>query len=149
LDAAWDKKCDLAESPAILVEVPPRHASDGGSGRRATVRALLESPLIEYIDLTTAVANRATDLTGQFPKVTNLDAIHLATAIFGGCELFVTMNTDEYPMGETVGGVLIVTPSEACERLADVLDPPTSEPAPDDEAGEQPTLFVGVEDVRT
>jgi len=140
LDAVWDGRCDLVESPAILVEVLPRHPSDDGSGRRATVRAMLESRFVQYIELSTTVANIANDLTVRFPKVRGMDSIHLATAIFGGCELFVTTNTNEYPMGETVNGVLILTPADAGERLAHVLNPARGQVGEDHGQENQPTL---------
>lgn len=126
LDAAWDDAIQLVESPAILVEVPPRHRNDGGRGKRELVLAQLDSSKVNYIDLTTIVARKAADITVSYPQIRNLDAIHLATAVVGGAQYFVTANTRDFPVGQLVDGVRIVTPEDAVSTLR---------------RGEQPTLF--------
>jgi hypothetical protein len=117
LDAVWDDRLDLVESPAILVEVLPRHDSDDGSGKRQLVLAQLESSHVQFIDLSTTIARKAAEISVGYPKVKNLDAIHLATAIIGEADLFVTTNSTQFPMGECLDGVLVVTPAEALSRL--------------------------------
>jgi len=117
LDAAWDGAIHLVESPAILVEVPPRHRNDDGSGKRELILAQLDSSKVNYIDLTMSVARKAADITVSYPQVRNLDAIHLATAVVGGARYFVTANTHDFPVGQQIEGVRIVTPAEAVMAL--------------------------------
>lgn len=117
LDGAWDGSFQLVESPAILVEVLPRHPWDGGSGKRQTILAMLESEHIEYVDLTNMTARLAADLSTHYSHIHGMDAVHLATAIKGGADFFVTQNIHDFPMGERVQGVEIVTPETAVERL--------------------------------
>ncbi len=55
----------LVESTAILAEVQPAHGTDPSRHARDTVRALLESPATQLIDVSTAVARKAGELRGK------------------------------------------------------------------------------------
>lgn len=70
----------LVESTAILAEVQPAHGTDPSRHARDTVRALLESPATQLLDVSTAVARKAGELRGKHGLKT-WDAVHLATAI--------------------------------------------------------------------
>ncbi len=111
-----DKEIQLVESPLILVEVPPTHANDRGDGKRSLIRGLLESAEVDYIDLTSAIARRAGDYLPSYGLKT-MDAIHLATAVHAHVDALVTLNTKDFPMGETVDGVPVLTPEAFLRRF--------------------------------
>lgn len=126
LEKIEEGEIELWESPLILAEVLPTHPSDGGSGKRALIRGLLESATVEYIDMTSAVGIKAGDYAvayGLHPA----DAILLATAVFGKVDGFVTLNTDDFPIGKVVDGVPILTPEGALARF---FSEPSQPPLP-------------------
>lgn len=93
----------LVESTAILTEVLPHHARDTPAHGRAreSVRALLESPATQLVDVSTVVARRAGALRAEFGLKT-WDAIHLATALLARVDvLFVRDN--RFPFGDYEG----------------------------------------------
>ena len=66
--AAVDRgEIKLVESTAILAEVLPHHARDTETHKRARegVRALLESPETQLVDVTTVVARKAGELRAE------------------------------------------------------------------------------------
>jgi len=118
LEHIQDGEIQLVESPAILAEVPPKHESDNasGGGKRLLIRGLLESEGVEYVDLTTAVARKAGDYMVSY-GLNSMDAIHLATAVLGNVDALVTLNTQDFPMGQSVEGVLVLSPEDFLRRF--------------------------------
>ena len=94
----------LVESAAILTEVLPRHARDTESHKRAreAVRALLESPDTELVDVSTVVARKAGDLRAKHAGLKTWDAIHLATAILAGVDVLIVRDS-KFPAGDYEG----------------------------------------------
>jgi len=93
----------LVESTAILVEVLARHPRDTEVHARAreAIRALLESPETQLVDVSTAVARKAADLrVGHGLKT--WDAVHLATAILAGVDVLIVRD-HQFPLGEYEG----------------------------------------------
>lgn len=113
LERIEDGEVQLVESPTILTEVPPKHESDtgGSTGKRQLIRGLLESDRVDYVDVTTAVARRAGDYMVSY-ALESMDAIHLATGVHAAVDAVVTLNTQDFPMGETVDGVPVLTPDD-------------------------------------
>lgn len=93
----------LVESTAILAEVLPHRVSDKDPHKRAreTIRALLESPDTQLVDVTTVVARKAGDLRSGFGLKT-WDAIHLATAVLAGVDVLVVRD-HKFPFGHYEG----------------------------------------------
>lgn len=87
--AAVDRReITLVESTAILAEVQPEHKTDPSRHARDTVRALLESPATQLIDVSTASAREAGELRVKH-GLTTWDAVHLATAILGSVDVLI------------------------------------------------------------
>lgn len=102
--AAVDRgEVTLVESTAILAEVQPQHTGDTDSHAlaRETVRALLESPMTQLVDVSTAVARKAGNLRVAH-GLTTWDAVHLATAVLAGVDVLVVRD-GRFPMGEYEG----------------------------------------------
>lgn len=93
----------LVESTAILAEVLPRHVHDTETHKRARegVRALLESPDTQLVDVTTVVARKAGDLRAKFGLQT-WDAIHLATAVLARVDVLIVRD-HKFPFGDYEG----------------------------------------------
>ena len=89
----------LVESTAILAEVQPGHTRDSEQHRRAreSVRALLESPTTQLVDVSTAVARKAGSLRVRHGMKT-WDAVHLATAILERVDVLVVRD-GKFPNG--------------------------------------------------
>lgn len=102
--AAVDRgEISLVESTAILAEVQSGHARDTDSHARAreAVRALLESPETQLVDVSTAVARKAGDLRVKH-GLTTWDAVHLATAVLAGVDVLVVRDS-KFPKGRFEG----------------------------------------------
>lgn len=93
----------LVESTAILAEVLPHHARDTETHKRARegVRALLESPDTQLVDVTTVVSRMAGDLRAEFGLKT-WDAIHLATAVLSRVDVLIVRD-HKFPVGAYEG----------------------------------------------
>lgn len=93
----------LVESTAILTEVIPRHANDtsGHATARSSVRALLEDPATELVDVSTPIARKAAELRVRHGLKT-WDAVHLATAILAKADVLVVRD-GKFPEGEYQG----------------------------------------------
>lgn len=104
LFAAVDRgELALVESTAILTEVLPEHTTDTEAHRfaREGARALLESPMTELVDVSTAVARKAGDLRVEFGLKT-WDAVHLATAVIARVDVLVVRD-GKWPEGDYEG----------------------------------------------
>lgn len=100
--AAVDRgEITLVESTAILAEVQPLHETDPSRHARDTVRALLESPVTQLIDISTAVARKAGELRVKHGLKT-WDAVHLATAIVADVDVLIVRD-HRFPEGEYEG----------------------------------------------
>jgi len=118
-----DELVELVESACILTEVPPTHRDDDGSGKRARILAMLGSEAVDLRPATRAIAERAGDYVvsrGLRP----MDAIHLATAVEAEVVAFVTLDKDDFPIGEVVDGVRIMLP----EQFLQDYFPPNDQP---------------------
>lgn len=93
----------LVESTAILTEVLPHHTRDTETHKRARegVRALLESPDTQLVDVNTVVARKAGDLRAEFGLQT-WDAIHLATAVLARVDVLIVRD-HKFPFGDYEG----------------------------------------------
>lgn len=102
--AAVDRgEVTLVESTAILAEVQPGHTADNASHTRAreAVRALLESPTTELVDVNTVIARKAGHLRVKH-GMTTWDAVHLATAILANVDVLIVRD-GKFPAGDYEG----------------------------------------------
>ena len=108
--AAVDREeVTLVESTAMLAEVQPEHTRDTELHMlaRGTVRALLESPTTELVDVNAVVARKA----GQLRVTHNMstwDAVHLATAIIANVDVLIVRD-GKFPKGN-YEGVYVTAP---------------------------------------
>lgn len=104
----------LVESTAILAEVQPEHRRDAAlhADAREAVRALLESPATQLVDVSTAVARKAGDLRVDH-NLTTWDAVHLATAVVAGVDVLVVRDR-KFPAG-MYEGVYVTGPFDIDE----------------------------------
>lgn len=93
----------LVESTAVLAEVLPSHARDTEAHKRAreAVRALLESPDTQLVDVSTVIARMAGDLRAKFALKT-WDSIHLATAVLARVDVLIVRD-HKFPFGDFEG----------------------------------------------
>ena len=93
----------LVESTVILAEVLVEHPTDTPRHAlaRETLRALLESPETQLVDVSTAVARKAGELRVRHGLKT-WDAVHLATAILARVDVLVVRD-HKFPAGQYEG----------------------------------------------
>lgn len=103
MDAVDKGEVTLVESTAILAEVQPGHREDNArhANARATVRALLESPATELVDVSTPIARKAGELRVEH-RMHTWDAVHLATAILAKVDV-VVVRDGKFPLEECEG----------------------------------------------
>lgn len=91
------------ESTAILAEVLPVHDTDTESHAhsRTAIRALLESPTTNLVDLNVLVARKAGDLRTSLGLKT-WDAVHLSTAVLAGVDVLIVRD-GKFPTGDYEG----------------------------------------------
>jgi predicted nucleic acid-binding protein len=105
----------LVESTAILTEVLPSHTRDTEAHTRARegIRALLESPETQLVDVNAVVARKAGDLRAKHAGLKTWDAIHLATAILARVDVLIVRDS-KFPLG-TYEGVYVSRPFDIDE----------------------------------
>lgn len=102
--AAVDREeVTLVESTAILTEVLPAHDGDAESHAhsRSAIRALLEAPTTQLVDLNIVVARKAAELRFTLGLKT-WDAVHLATAILASVDVLIVRD-GKFPTGDYEG----------------------------------------------
>jgi len=101
--AAIDRgEVTLVESTAILAEVVPQYVTSNRSQlARTAVRALLESPTTQLVDVSTAVARKAGELRVAHGLKT-WDAVHLATAVLADVDVLIVRD-HKFPEGHYEG----------------------------------------------
>ena len=133
----------LVESTAMLAEVQPEHDGDFGPHAltRETVRALLEAPSTELVDVSTVVARKAGDLRVKH-RMSSWDAVHLATAILAKVDVLIVCDGKFRRAGTRACTCPVRSTSticrsyKACSRFVDSGDAP--EHAADSESAIMP-----------
>lgn len=78
----------------VRAEVLVRPLRDGNAALAAWYRELLAGPgLITVLPLDGAIADRAALLRARHPGLHLPDAVHLATALYAGCDFFITSDS--------------------------------------------------------
>lgn len=113
LSALDDGEAMLVESTAIFGEVLPEHGKDITPAARAEIIALLRGPDVQIVDVGLTVATKASQLRVRFGLKT-WDAIHLATAIVSGADIFIGRD-HKFPAGQVVEGVEVRKPFDIFE----------------------------------
>lgn len=96
-------KVDVVTSQLTLLEtiVFPRRNGDTAAEHKFRL-FLTPSSNVTVVPVSETVLEKATDLRAQFPGLKTPDAIHLATGILAGCDLFVTGDQAWSKVGVTV-----------------------------------------------
>lgn len=112
----------LFGSTLLLVEVLGGRFSDlPDSAKESQIVGLLSDPRrITLVQTTFQVGVVARALRSKY-HLAVADAVHLASAIFVGADVFATTNTKDFPVGDSVNGVRIELPRSPTG--ADVLPP--------------------------
>ncbi|MEH0823428.1 MULTISPECIES: type II toxin-antitoxin system VapC family toxin [unclassified Micromonospora] len=99
----------ILTSPLILVEVRGAERSAAFDvSRENYVRRLIDNPRLLLVEFDRTVALKARDLTWRY-QLKPADAIHLASAVVGGADAFMTFDGD-FPCGTNVEGVWVDKP---------------------------------------
>lgn len=86
----------------------------------AILNVLTNPNVITLVQVTRQVAAQARDYRRTY-RLKTPDAVHLAKAVFAEVDLFMTIDTTDFPIGTTVNGVEIALPGSAFR--ASVLPP--------------------------
>lgn len=73
------------------------------------VSAFFEHGFIQWVEVDLVVAREARRLSREY-RLRGADAIHLASAVRAGCQLLMTWNKNDFPIGQTVDGVDVREP---------------------------------------
>ena len=109
--AAEARQFELLTSPLLLVEcLGQRPGATYDAGIEARTLDLLDNPRLIPAEFNRATALRARHLhlTGAIRGT--CDAIHLASAIENEADVFLTFDTDDFPVGQRVDGVWVDEP---------------------------------------
>lgn len=110
--AAEAGQFDLMISSLLLVEClgqPPSPTYDVGSEARAL--ALLDNPRLTPVEFNRSTAIKARQLLLNTTVTGGVcDAIHLASAIEHEADVFLTFDTDDFPVGQRIDGVWVDEP---------------------------------------
>lgn len=79
----------IAVSDVVRLECRVKHVRTGNAGRLAAFDAFFANSDIQLISMTTAVFDRATLIRATY-NYKLADSLHLAAAVIGGCDRFLT-----------------------------------------------------------
>lgn len=109
-DAVAAETLTVASSRIIVVETLVKPLRDGSREIEAQYRELFADSVFRVLEMSPAVFDQAAQLRADF-GLKIADALHAATALRAGCELFITNDADF----RRVGGLPVVV-------LRDLLD---------------------------
>ncbi|HET6909109.1 MAG TPA: type II toxin-antitoxin system VapC family toxin [Mycobacteriales bacterium] len=107
-----DRRFRVVASTLLYAEVcghgDVRAASDQAAVDQK-VSAFFEYGFIEWVEVDLVVAREARRLS-RVHRLRGADAIHLASAIRARCDVLMTWNKNDFPIGQTVEGVEVREP---------------------------------------
>ena len=107
-----DKRFAVVASTLIYAEVCGHgevRAAQDVVAVDATVSAFFESGFISWVEVDLVLARDARRLSREW-RLRGADAIHLASAVRASCDVLMTWNKNDFPIGETVEGVDVREP---------------------------------------
>jgi predicted nucleic acid-binding protein len=111
LRAAEAKQFELLTSPLLFVEcLGQQPSSTYDSGIDARILECLDNPRIVPAEFTRSTALRARQLHLTNTIKGTCDAVHLASAIENEADVFLTFDTDDFPIGQRVEKVWVDEP---------------------------------------
>jgi predicted nucleic acid-binding protein len=109
---AQDKRFVVVASTLIYAEVcghgEVRAAADAVEVDRK-VSAFFEHGFIQWVEVDIAIAREARRLSREH-RLRGADAIHLASAVRASCDVLMTWNKNDFPIGQNVLGVDVREP---------------------------------------
>lgn len=112
LRGGQDKRFVVVASTLLYAEVcghgEVRAAADQAAVDQK-VTAFFEHGFIQWIEVDLVVAREARRLSREY-RLRGADAIHLASAIRASCDVLMTWNKNDFPIGQTVEGVDVRVP---------------------------------------
>lgn len=102
---SWPARCYMRKS-VVTGEV--RAAVDQADVDQR-VSAFFEYGFIQWVDVDLVIAREARRLSRAY-RLRGADAIHLASAIRASCDVLMTWNKNDFPVGQHVDGVDIREP---------------------------------------
>lgn len=85
------------------------HAAQDAAAVDAKVSAFFESGFISWVEVDLVLARDARRLSRVW-RLRGADAIHLASAIRASCDVLMTWNKNDFPIGQTIEGVDVREP---------------------------------------
>ncbi len=107
-----NKRFAVVASTLIYAEVSGHgdvRAAQDAVAVDAKVSAFFESGFISWVEVDLVLARDARRLSREW-RLRGADAIHLASAVRASCEVLMTWNKNDFPIGQTVGGVEVREP---------------------------------------
>lgn len=107
-----EKRFSVVASTLIYAEVcghgEVRAAHDAAAVDQK-ISAFLEHGFLQWVEVDLVIAREARRLS-RAQRLRGPDAIHLASAIRASCDVLMTWNKNDFPVGETVEGVEVREP---------------------------------------
>lgn len=110
MKAVDDGELDVWCSTMVLVELPKVLEPQLPVERIVALTESLRSSRIEWVPLTVSIAMKARELGLEHALAPAHDAAILATAVEVGASTLLTENREDFPVGQTVGGVHVAEP---------------------------------------
>jgi len=113
LRGGQDKRFVVVASTLLYAEVcghgEVRAAQDQAAVDQK-ISAFFEHGFIHWVEVDLVIAREARRLS-RAHRLRGADAIHLASAIRATCDALMTWNKNDFPIGQTIEGVEVRTPS--------------------------------------
>jgi len=93
-------------STLVLVEVRPIDSDNPQHERIVSELFDTDRPYLQFYTVSQPIARRARELAAQFKQLTNPDAVHLATALHAGADVFLTYDGARDNKARRSGGLL-------------------------------------------
>lgn len=112
LNGAQQKRLTVVASTLIYAEVCGHgavRAARDVAGADAKISAFFEQGFIQWVEVDLVIAREARRLSRE-RGLRGADAIHLASAVRASCDVLMTWNKNDFPIGEEVNGVAVREP---------------------------------------
>lgn len=129
LKEAQQKRFTVVASTLIYAEVCGHgevRAARDAAGVDAKVSAFFEQGFLQWVEVDLVIAREARRVSRE-RRLRGADAIHLASAVRAGCDVLMTWNKNDFPVGEQVDGVDVREPFLFGQSSIDELSDPSDE----------------------
>lgn len=112
LHGARKGQVQIVASTAMFAEARGNGNGQHDAAGEQRIRDLLQEPYVTLVDVTRRIGLLARRITVDRPRIKGMDALHMATAVHAGVQVFLSRDLRAFTAAESYKGVWVEEPYE-------------------------------------